>query len=294
MKRHFLTLTLAMLMTVVAAAAFAATSDVPAGLQSLMSDKAAHFLGMGEANGPIAEVVTGMYNMIYWICLGIYILVQGIIIYCIVAFRKSKRRSNKDAKQFSHHVGLEIFWTVIPTLICIFIGWKALEGIQYMRTMPKDAVNIDVIAYRFGWDFDYQDYNVSVPEAVDPDPAISVPGTDRLVKELVVPQGKNVVLSITAKDVIHAFFVPSLRIKTDAVPGRINYLWFRADHAGDFLGQCAELCGGAHGEMFFRVKVVPEADFEKWVNMRRQSAGLTPAFVDGKDVAALAPATSVQ
>ncbi len=84
------------------------------------------------------------------------------------------------------------------------------------------------------------------------------------------------IVHVTARDVIHAFYVPALGSKVDAIPGRINYVWFRAEKPGDYIGQCAELCGSAHGEMFFNVKVLPKNQFARWVNAQRRDQGLKP------------------
>lgn len=240
--------------------------------------ESAHWGGFLSPNGPVAELVVGMYNLIFWICLAVYVLVQGIIIYAIFAFRKSKKRQNKDAKQFSHNTTIEIIWTVIPVFICIFIGLKAYQGIYYINTVPEDALQVDVIGYQFNWDFDYPDFGISAPLTLDPHPELAPVGINNPVKDIVVPQGKNVVLNITSKDVLHAVYVPVLGIKADAIPGRITYSWFNAPQTGDYLGQCAELCGPNHGEMFFNVKVLPQNEWETWVDAQRKETGLKPMF----------------
>ncbi len=238
----------------------------------------AHWGGFPTANGPVAEMVVGTYNIIFWICLAIYVLVQGIIIYAIFAFRKSKKRTNKDAKQFSHNTYLEVVWTVIPIIICLYLVVKSYQGIMFMRTVPEDVMPIDVIAYQFNWDFDYPDHDISSPMTTKPHAELVKAGINNPVKNLVVPQGQNIVLNITAKDVLHAVYIPSLGIKIDAIPGRITYLWFRADNVGDYLGQCAELCGSSHGEMYFNLRVLPQAEWEEWVDTQRTENGLKTIF----------------
>lgn len=238
----------------------------------------AHWGGFQPANGPVAEFVVGTYNIVFWICLAIYILVQGIILVSIIKFRKTKKRTEKDAAKFSHNTGLEIVWTVIPVIICLFIGIKAFQGIMYIKTVPEDALAVDVIGYQFNWDFDYPDQGISIPFTDTNIPALKEAGINNPVKTLVVPQGKNVVLNITAKDVLHAVYVPALGIKSDAIPGRITYSWFNATKTGDFLGQCAELCGPQHGEMYFNVRVLPQAEWEAWVDAERKKKGLGPFY----------------
>lgn len=250
------------------------------GADLALAVQTAHPLGFVEPNGPIAEMVITKYNLIFWICLAVYVLVQGVILWCIFAYRRSSKRTLKDAKKFSHSTTLEVIWTTIPVIICAYIGWHAWLGIQFIRTVPEDALPVDVIAYQFSWKFDYPELGISAPEAGAPDAELTTQESNpRYVKEFVVPVGRDVVLNITAQDVIHAVYIPAFGIKIDAIPGRINYQWFRADKPGSFIGQCAELCGSAHGEMFFRVKVVEEAEWQTWVNGRRRDAGLEPLTV---------------
>lgn len=253
-------------------------ASAPLKAMAISAKESAHWGGFPTPNGPVAELVMGTYNIIFWICLAIYILVQGIIIYAIFAFRKSKKRQDKDAKQFSHSTALEVVWTVIPVLICIFIGIKAFHGITFIKQVPEDALQVDVIGYQFNWDFDYPDLGISSPMVIDPHPELKEAGIMNPVKDVVVPQGRNVVLNITARDVLHAVYVPALGIKSDAIPGRITYSWFNATEAGDYLGQCAELCGPQHGEMYFNVKVLPEDEWENWVDARRAEMGMDPMF----------------
>ena len=221
--------------------------------------------------GEVAESVAGIYDFIFWITVLIFIFVQVVILIAIWKFRRSK---NKNAAKFHHNTKLEIFWTVIPTIICAVIAWKSFVAMDFIRTMPKNGLDVEVIAYQFGWDFDYPDVKISAPEPTYPHRRLSSAGEERLVKDLVVPVHTNIKLHITAKDVIHAFFVPALGIKIDAMPGRINYQWFKADRVGNYIGQCAELCGDAHGEMFFNVKVVSQVEYLRWVNRHRAKKGL--------------------
>ena len=246
--------------------------------ERVIGPESAHWGRFVSPNGPVAELVVGTYNIIFWICLAIYILVQGIIIYAIFAFRKSKKRQDKDAAKFSHNTALEVIWTVIPVLICVFIGVKSYWGISFIKNVPEDALQVDVIAYQFNWDFDYPDLGISSPMTIDAHPELAKSGIMNPVKDIVVPQGRNVVLNITARDVLHAVYVPALGIKSDAIPGRITYSWFNATKTGDYLGQCAELCGPQHGEMYFNVKVLPEGEWETWVDDQRQDMGMKPIF----------------
>lgn len=219
----------------------------------------------------VGDHVANLYTLIFWITVVIALLVTTLLSVAIFRFRASKR---KEAAKFSHSTVLEIVWTIIPALICLLIAWKSYEGITYMRNMPEQGMTVDVIAYQFGWDFDYPDLEISAPEATEPHAELSKAGVDRYVKNLVVPVNTVVKLNVTARDVIHAFYAAQVGVKVDAIPGRINYVWFDADEVGNYIGQCAELCGAAHGEMFFNIRVLPKDEFVAWVNERRSANGL--------------------
>lgn len=236
----------------------------------------AHPGGFPTPVGPIAQHVTELYNFIFWIITVVAVLVATIMAIIIVRFR---RKNNPKPAKFSHNTPLEVVWTVIPAIICVILAWKSYEGLVYNRTIPEEGMTVEVVAYQFGWDFYYPDFSdgetyVTAAEPAGPHPTLSLPDTPRYVKELVVPVDTVIKLHITASDVIHAFYSADLGIKVDAMPGRINYLWFEADKLGNFIGQCAELCGSAHGEMFFSIKVVSQAEFVNYVNARRGDAGL--------------------
>ncbi|MCA3243994.1 MAG: cytochrome c oxidase subunit II [Alphaproteobacteria bacterium] len=250
-----------------------------------------HWGGFPTPVGPVAEKITWLYNMIFLIIAVVFLVVLGPLTYILIRYRKEKVATPAT---FSHSLRLELLWTIIPALICVFIAYESARAMFKIRTMPADAVNVEVVAYQFGWNFYYPDASengkhVAAPEPTQNDPEISLPNAPRLAKELVVPVGKPVVLHITAQDVLHAFFVPHLGIKMDAIPGRINYAWFKADQPGNFLGQCAELCGSAHGEMFFRVKAVPQAEYDAFIAAQRVEAGLTPTPVAASATVVVTP-----
>jgi cytochrome c oxidase subunit 2 len=235
-----------------------------------------HPLGFPTPVGPVADKITWLYNVIFIIIAVIAVVVFVPIGYIMWRFRRTRVT---EPATFSHHLGFELLWTIVPALICLFIAYESYRAMVQIRTMPADAMNVEVVAYQFGWNFYYPDASeggkhVAAPEPTEDDAEISLPGAPRQTKTLVVPVGKPIVLHVTAEDVLHAFFVPHLGVKIDAIPGRINYAWFKADEPGNWLGQCAELCGQAHGEMFFRVKAVPQDEFDAFIKTQRVAAGL--------------------
>lgn len=245
--------------------------------------------GFPHPVGPVAEEVTWLYNIIFIIIAVISLFVAIPVVYILWRYRRAN--VSKPAT-FSHSTVLELLWTIVPAIICLVIAILSYRGMIMIRNMPANAMNVEAVAYQFGWDFYYPDVSqadkhVAVPEATKDDPEVSLPGAPRQTKVLVIPVGKPIVMHVTGQDVIHAFFVPHLGIKIDAIPGRINYAWFEATEPGYWLGQCAELCGQAHGEMFFRVKAVPQAEFDAFIAEQKKAAGIVDAVsgaVSGTEV----------
>jgi cytochrome c oxidase subunit 2 len=237
--------------------------------------------GFLNPTGPIADKVNDLYNFLFWVTGIIFVLVQVVILYSIWRFRRKK---NPIPAKFTHNTILEVFWMAIPAILCVIIAWKSFEGMRFIRSMPETGIDVEVIAYQFGWDFDYPDMAISAPE-IDIDELkktekwlrdLTQYNDSFTVKEMVVPINTNIRVHVTSKDVIHAFYVPELVIKIDAMPGRINYQWFNIPTEGVYIGQCAELCGAAHGMMYFTVRAVSQADYAKWVNTQRNEEGLKP------------------
>ncbi len=267
--------------------------------QAALAAPTLHPGGFPTPVGPIANEIGWLYNFIFIIIAVVALVVAVPVVYILWRYRRTKVA--KPAT-FSHNMAFELAWTLIPALICIAIAWYSYKSMVMIRTMPEDAMNVEVVAYQFGWDFYYPDVSVgekhvAAPEPTTDDPEVSLPNAPRQTKTLVVPVGKPVVMHVTAQDVIHAVFVPHLGIKIDAIPGRINYAWFTATEPGNWLGQCAELCGSAHGEMFFRVKALPQAEFDTWLAAQKLAAGITdePAQPLAEDASAtvLTPAEAV-
>ncbi len=232
-----------------------------------------HPLGFPEQVANIGQKIDDLYSFIFIIVSVIMLLVTVLIGVCIWKFRASR---NKKPATFSHNNTLEVIWTVIPAIICIALAWQSFVGMKYIRTMPDGGVTVEVIGYQFGWDFSYPDYGFDAPLPTEPHQTLSIPGQDRYVPRMVVPVGVPTKVHVTSRDVIHAYYTPEMGVKIDAMPGRINYQWFTPDTPGVYIGQCAELCGSAHGEMFYEVEVKSQADFIDWVAAQRRANGLNP------------------
>lgn len=167
--------------------------------------------------------------------------ITGFMFFCL--WRYNKKR-HAQAAHFHGNLTLEITWTVIPTIIVFYIFYVGYEGFLLMRSVPKDAMVVKVIAKMWDWRFEY--------------------ANGKITEKLVVPLNKPVKLVLTSKDVIHSFYVPAFRNKEDVVPGRENYLWFQPTEEGEFDVLCAEYCGDLHAYMRSTIAVVKSEEFESW------------------------------
>jgi cytochrome c oxidase subunit 2 len=212
--------------------------------------------------------------LIMMVCVGIGIVVFGAMFWAIVMHRKS--RGYKAAK-FHESTTVEIIWTAIPFLILVGMAIPSTATLLKMEDTRSEAdLVIKVTGYQWKWKYEYLEQDVSFFSSLStPRDQIenkAGKGQDYLLEvdnPIVVPVGKKVRFLITANDVIHAWWVPQLGVKKDAIPGFINETWTRVDEPGTYRGQCAELCGKDHGFMPIVVKAVDDAEFTKWVSTRK-------------------------
>jgi cytochrome c oxidase subunit 2 len=224
-----------------------------------------------------ADIIT-LHDGMLIVCLVIFIAVFGVMFYSILKHRRSK---GHQAANFHESVSVEIAWTVVPFIIVIGMGFAATRAVVAQKDTTNAELTIKVTGYQWKWGYDYlkgegegigflSTLDVAHREMSD---SGKPQGDDYLLRvdnPLVVPVNKKIRIITTANDVIHAWMVPSLAVKQDAIPGFVRDVWFRADKTGDFYGQCAELCGKEHAYMPIHVKVLPEADYTKWVDERKK------------------------
>jgi cytochrome c oxidase subunit II len=215
---------------------------------------------------PNAEGITATFWFISIFCLGIFLLVEGLLIAFVIRYRRRNRARDVDGAQIHGSSRLELAWTAFPVVILfailVFVLAK-LPGIQDVpaATGGRENLVIEVTGTQFTWQYTYPN---------------GVIANDRMR----APQGRTVELHVTAPDwdVIHSWWVPALGGKIDAIPGTVNETWFEAQRTGIFLGQCAELCGIYHAKMTNAVEVMPAAEFDAWLEERaeQQEAGTSP------------------
>lgn len=214
---------------------------------------------MPAQGSEIAKSVDSLYSFLLIISLIACVIVIGGMIYFAL---KYKRKSDNDKTAYiSHDTRLEILWSVIPLIIFLFVfawGWIIYHD---MRTMPKDALEIQVNGQQWSWTAEYKNGVKS--------------------GEIVIPVNRDVKLILSSTDVIHSLYIPTFRIKQDAVPGRYTALSLKAEVMGEFHVFCAEFCGTSHSGMITKLRVLSQADFDKWLTEEADSA-LLPLAERGK------------
>ncbi len=229
----------------------------------------------------IGHKLLELHNMIIVICVVIFVIVFGVMFYSIFAHRKSR---GHKAAQFHENATLEVVWTVIPFAILVGMAIPSTATLLEMDDTSKSDLTVKVTGYQWKWKYDYPDQDIgffsSLSTARDQIENKSAKGEHYLLEvdnPIVLPVGKKVRFLVTANDVIHAWWVPQLGVKKDAIPGFINEMWARIDEPGIYRGQCAELCGKDHGYMPIVVQAVSPEDFTKWVAAQKDKAAAESA-----------------
>ena len=256
-----------------AAMAADAVKDLPGG-------PAVRQLDLAPAATAIAAEQKQLHYMMLVICTAIFVAVFGVMFYSILKHRKSL---GHQPATFHESVKVEIAWTVVPFLIVIGMALPATKAVVAQKDTTNPDLTVKATGYQWKWGYDYikgEGEGLSFISTLDAEQramsdAGKPQGNDYLLKvdnPLVVPVNKKVRIITTATDVIHAFMVPAFGIKQDAIPGFVRDTWFRAEKAGDYYGQCAELCGKEHAYMPIHVRVLEQADYTKWVDEQKKIA----------------------
>jgi cytochrome c oxidase subunit 2 len=225
-------------------------------------------IGFQEAATPIAHELEFFHNWILLpIIVAISLFVLGLLVYVIFKFNE---KANPEPAQTTHHSGLEVAWTVAPVMILVVIAIPSFRLLTHQLTMPPADITMKVTGKQWYWTYSYPkdqgggfEFDSEMIQAAD-----LKPGDIRQLSvdnEAVVPVGKVVHVQVTAADVIHSFTIPSFGIRIDAVPGRMNETWFKAEREGIYYGQCSKICGKDHSDMPIAVRVVSEEKYAAWL-----------------------------
>lgn len=227
-----------------------------------------------------AETYDLHMQVFYWCC-GIAIVVFGAMIWSLFRHRKSL---GVEPAKFSHSMTAEVLWTVVPIVILLLMAVPAAETLIKLEDGRKPDLTVVITGYQWKWHYSYQGEDVafySTLARTSADARRKNSGIDPFTVEnyllevdrpLVVPKGAKVRVLLTSNDVLHAWWVPDLAVKKDAVPGFINETFFRAAETGVLRGQCAELCGMDHGYMPIVVEVLEAEDFRAWLDAQKNAA----------------------
>ena len=286
-----------------AAAAFTAAPALAQDAVETVGKPHPGLMGFQPAATELARDLQGLDHLILIIISAITLFVIALIAIVVVRYN---RRANPTPASFTHNSPLEIAWTIIPIVILVFIGAFSLPVLFKQQEIPEGEVHIKVTGYQWYWGYEYTDHEFAFDSYMIGQPATMTSEDDdagaqayvssdamkaKLKKagynedefllatdtQVVIPVNKVVVMDVTGADVIHSWTIPAFGVKQDAVPGRIAQLWFKAEKEGIYFGQCSELCGKDHAYMPITVKVVSEAEYEKWLEQAKEQYAGTPS-----------------
>ena len=217
-----------------------------------------------EAASENMTMITDFNNFLLILMTAISVFVLGLMLYVMVRFNA---RANPEPSTTTHNTLVEVVWTVVPIVILVVIAIPSFRLLYFQRDIPEADMTVKAVGYQWYWGYEYPDHGdfafdslmLSDEERGD-QPRLLATDT-----AMVVPVDTTVRVIVTAADVLHAFAMPAFGLKMDAVPGRLNETWFKAEKTGTYYGQCSELCGIRHAFMPIRIEVVSKADFALWV-----------------------------
>jgi cytochrome c oxidase subunit 2 len=237
---------------------------------------------------PVMDDIVWFHNYLLVIITAITIFVLGLLVIVIVRFNA---RANPTPSRTTHNTLIEVIWTLAPVLILLSIAIPSFKYLFFQLNIPKADLTVKATGKQWFWSYTYPDSKFEFDSIMltdkerkailDKDPKADVPRLLSVDNEMVVPVNKVVVVQVIGADVIHAFAVPSFGVKIDAIPGRLNETWFKAEREGVYHGQCSELCGKDHAFMPITVRVVSEQAFAAWLEeaKKKYASDETPAAV---------------
>jgi len=254
-------------------------------------------IGLQPAASPLKHSAHFFHDMILLpLIVLISVFVLGLLIWVVIRYNA---KSNPVPAKWSHNTVIEVIWTLVPVLILMVISIFSFQLLFKYHNMPKPDLTVKVVGYQWNWGYEYPDQKI--PEFISnmlPEEELAKRGISHelyrlaATEPMVVPVDKVVRVQVTGADVIHSFALPAFGLKTDAVPGRLNETWFKAEKVGDYYGQCSELCGIDHAFMPIQIKVVSQAEFDAWVASKAPAAAPAAPVDAAAAPAATAPAAA--
>jgi cytochrome c oxidase subunit 2 len=226
-------------------------------------------LGLQKGATPVMDDIIWFHDFLLWVITAITLFVLALLVIIMVKFNA---RANPVPSRTTHNTTIEVIWTVVPVLILVTIAVPSFRLLFYQLNMPKADVTVKATGKQWFWSYSYPDSKFEFDSLMVKEQDLK-PGQPRLLtvdNEMVVPVNKVVHVLTTGADVIHSFAVPSFGIKIDAIPGRVNETWFKAEREGTYRGQCSELCGRDHAFMPIVVRVVNDKDYTAWLEQAKK------------------------
>ncbi|AXK81638.1 cytochrome c oxidase subunit II [Pseudolabrys taiwanensis] len=226
-------------------------------------------LGLQGGATPVMDNIIWFHNLLLWIIGAIVLFVLILLVLVVVKFNA---RSNPVPSRTTHNTLIEVVWTVVPVLVLVMIAVPSFRLLFLQLNTPKADITVKATGKQWFWSYSYPDDKFEFDSLMVAEKDLK-PGQPRLLSvdnEMVVPVNKVVRVLTTGADVIHSWAVPSFGVKIDAIPGRVNETWFKAEREGVYYGQCSELCGKDHAFMPITVRVVSDKDYAAWVDQAKK------------------------
>ncbi len=224
-----------------------------------------------DAATSVMEQITAFDNFLLVVMTIICVFVLLLMAYVMIKFNA---KANPEPSKTSHNTLIEVIWTVVPVLILVMLAVPSFRLLYFQEVIPETELTVKAVGYQWYWGYEYPDHGALAYDSIMLEDDELGEGQPRLLATdtaMVVPVNTNVKVQVTAADVLHAWTIPAFGVKVDAVPGKLNELWFNASKTGTYYGQCSELCGVRHAFMPIRVEVVSKEEFKNWV-ARAQAA----------------------
>jgi cytochrome c oxidase subunit 2 len=221
-------------------------------------------MGFQDAASSNMEQITQFNNFLLILMTAVVAIGFALMLFVMVRFRAGR---NPVPSKTSHNTIVEVIWTVVPILILVVIAVPSFRLLYFQRDIPEADLTVKAVGYQWYWGYEYPDHGDFAFDSLMLDDAERGDQPRLLATDtaMVVPVGKTVRVVVTGADVLHAFAMPAFGLKIDAVPGRLNETWFKAEKTGTYYGQCSELCGIRHAFMPIRIEVVEPEVFTAWV-----------------------------
>jgi cytochrome c oxidase subunit 2 len=226
-------------------------------------------IGLQAAGDERMRDIIGLHTFVLYIITAISLFVLALLAWIVLRFNA---KANPTPSATTHNTTLEVLWTVIPVMVLVAIAVPSFRLLYFEDVIPATDLTVKAIGKQWFWTYEYPDNgNFTFDALIVPDrrsAPIVKDGPPRLLgtnNHVMVPVGKTIRLITTGADVIHSWAIPAFGVKIDAVPGRVNQTWFKAEKEGIYYGECSELCGARHAFMPITVEVVSQAAFDMWV-----------------------------